>query len=126
MIEDVITLLSDVHGQRCHRMHGIGHVFVDLEHVGLVGKKTVSGYGNRRLKLLLHQNVVSLRKTLHPRCFSRLSCEMSTRRDHPIDGFLLSAMSSPKEIAIKSQRVFHCRGKVGLFFTGLRDIGSSS
>ena len=33
-----------------------------------------------------NQHVVSFRKTLYPRCFSRLSCELSTRREHPREG----------------------------------------
>ena len=41
--------------------------------------------------------------------FSQLSCEMSTRREHPRVGCLFSAMSFPDEVALKSQRIFYCK-----------------
>ena len=43
----------------------------------------------------------------NPHCFSRLSWEMRTRREHPREGCLFSAMSFPKEIALKDQRTFY-------------------
>ena len=63
---------------------------------------SVSGYTDRRLKTWLHQYVVSLSRTLHPHCFSRLSCEMSIIWEHPGIGCLFSAMSFSREMAHKS------------------------
>ena len=51
-----------------------------------------------------HQYVVSLNKTLYLHCFSRLSCQMSTRLGHPRQGWLFSAMSFSEEIALRHQR----------------------
>ena len=50
----------------------------------------------------LHQYVVSLSKTLYPHCFCRLSCEMSTRREHPHEGCLFSAISFLEKLALKN------------------------
>ena len=48
--------------------------------------------------------VESLSRTLNPHCFSRLSCEISTRREYrPREGCLFSAMSSPEEICCNSK-----------------------
>ena len=44
-----------------------------------VVRMSVYGYRGRRFEPRQHQYVVSLSKTLYPHCFSRLSCEMSTR-----------------------------------------------
>ena len=49
---------------------------------------------------------VSMSKTLYLHCFSRLSREISTRREHPHEKCLFSAMSSPEEIALKN-RLFY-------------------
>ena len=72
-----------------------------MENIGHVSKISVSGYGDRRFKTLLHQYVVSLSKTLNPHCFCRLNCEISTRRLQTREGCLFSAMSIPKEIALR-------------------------
>ena len=40
---------------------------------------SVYKYRGRRFEPRQHQYVVSLSKTFYPHCFSRLSCEMSTR-----------------------------------------------
>ena len=51
---------------------------------------------------------MSLSKTLNLRCFSRLSCEVSTRWGQPREGWLLSAMSSPEGNSLKkSTHTFH-------------------
>ena len=76
------------------------------EYIGQVGKISVSEYSDRRFKPRLQRYVVSLSMTLNPHCFSRLSCEMSTRRGHSHEGCLLSAMSFPEEIALKNQLIF--------------------
>ena len=60
----------------------------------------------QRFKPRLHQYVVSLSKTLNPHCFSRLSCEMSTRQKHAREGCLLSAVSSLEKIALKNQHIY--------------------
>ena len=59
------------------------------------------GYRGRRFKQSLHQDVVSLSKTLNLHCISGLSCYMCTRRDLPCGECLFSAMSTPKEKALK-------------------------
>ena len=64
--------------------------------MGYVGKKSFSGYTDRRFKPRLHQYVVSLSKTLYPNCL-----EMSTKREYPREGYLFNAMSFPEEIAYK-------------------------
>ena len=78
-----------------------------LEHIGHVGEMSVCGYRDRHLKARLHQYVVFLSKRLNPHCFSRLSCEMSTRREHSREGCLFSAMSFPEEIALTNQCIFY-------------------
>ena len=45
-------------------------------------------------------------KTINQRCLSRLSCEMSTRREYPREESSLSVMISPEDIALKNQRLF--------------------
>ena len=77
-----------------------------VEHIGHVGKMSVSGYGDGRFNPLLHQYIVSLSETLNPQYFCRLSCEMSTRQEHPREGCLVSAMSSSEEVVIINN---HCR-----------------
>ena len=42
----------------------------------------------------------------NPICISRLSCEMSTRREHPREGCLFSAMSFPEEMTLKINAFF--------------------
>ena len=69
--------------------------------IGHVDKISVSGYRGQRFKPQVHQYVVSLSKILNLHCFSRISCEMSTRRDHPLEGCLFSDMHSPEEISLK-------------------------
>ena len=76
---------------------------VNVEHIGHVVKMSVSGCRYRRFEPRLHQNVVSLSRKHNPHCFSRLSCEMSSRREHPREGSLFRAVSSPEEIAMKHQ-----------------------
>ena len=61
---------------------------------------SVSAYSDSCFLRRLDQFVVSLSKVLNQYCFNRLSCEMSTRREHPREGCLLSAISYPKEIAL--------------------------
>ena len=58
---------------------------VRQEHIGHVVRMSVSGYRGRRFEPR-QQYVVSLSKTLYPRSFSRLCCEMSTRWGQPQDG----------------------------------------
>ena len=57
-------------------------------------------------KTVYHQYVVSLSKTLNLHCLSRLSCEISTKRKHPREGCLFSAISYTEEIALRYQRFF--------------------
>ena len=57
-----------------------------LKHIGRLVRMSVSGYRGRRFEPR-HLYVVSLSKTLFPHCFSRLSCEMSTRWGQPRDGY---------------------------------------
>ena len=54
-----------------------------LEHIGYECEMSNSGYSNERLKLQLLQYVVSLSKALNLHWFSRLSCEMIIRLEHP-------------------------------------------
>ena len=56
-----------------------------LEHIGHVVGMSVSGYIGWRFEPR-QQYVVSLSKTLYPQCFSRVSCEMSTRWGQPCEG----------------------------------------
>ena len=49
----------------------------DMDHVGHVGRMSVSGYRYRRFEPKQRQYVVSLSKTHCPHCFSRHSCEIS-------------------------------------------------
>ena len=48
-------------------------------------RMSVSGYRGRRFEPR-QQYVVSMCMTLYPHCFSRLSCEMSTRCGQPREG----------------------------------------
>ena len=77
-----------------------------MQHIGHVGRMSVSGYRDRWFKPQLHQCVLSLSKVLSPHCFKRLSCEMSTSREHPSEGCLFSAMSFTEEIALKHYFIF--------------------
>ena len=77
-----------------------------LEHISHVVKMSVSGYRYRWFGPRLLQYVVSLSKTFNPHCCSRLSCEMSTRREHHREGCLFCAMSSPEEISLKMSTYF--------------------
>ena len=58
----------------------------DLEHIGHVVRMSVSGYRGRQFESRQHQYAVSLSRRLYPLCFSRLSCEMSTRWGQPREG----------------------------------------
>ena len=55
------------------------------EHIGLVVRMSILDTKGRRFEPQ-HQYVFSLSKRLYPHCFSRLSCEMSTRWGHPREG----------------------------------------
>ena len=57
------------------------------EHIGHVARMSASGYRGRRFEPRQHQYVVSLSKTLYPRCSSRLRYEMSTRWGQPLEGW---------------------------------------
>ena len=59
-------------------------IFFIQEHIGHLVRMSVSGYRGWRFEPR-HQYAVSLNKTLYPHCFSRLSCEMSTRWRQPRD-----------------------------------------
>ena len=61
------------------------YLMKDQEHVGHVVRMSVSGYRGRRFEPR-HQYGVSLSKTLYPHCFSRLSCNVSTRWDNLMKG----------------------------------------
>ena len=63
----------------------LGQIVGTLEHIGSLARMSVSEYRGRRYEPR-QQNVVSLSKTLYPHCFSRLSCEMSTRWGQPREG----------------------------------------
>ena len=77
--------------------------FKILEHIVHVVKVSVSKYRYRRLKLFLPQYALSLSKTLHSNCLSRLRCEMSSRSGHPHEGCFFGVMSSPEEIKVKNR-----------------------
>ena len=55
------------------------------EHIGRLARISVSGYRGRRFEAW-QQYVVSLSNMLYPHCFSRLSCEISTRWGQPPEG----------------------------------------
>ena len=55
---------------------------IDHNDIGHVVRLSVSGYRGLRFEPR-HQYFVSLSKTLYQHCFSRISCEMSTRLIHP-------------------------------------------
>ena len=57
-------------------------VTTTTEHIGRLVIMSVSGYRGRLFEPR-HQYVVSLSKTLYQHCFSRLSCEMTTRWGQP-------------------------------------------
>ena len=69
-----------------------------LEHIGHVGKISVSGYSNRQFKPRLRQYNVSLSKNSH--CFFRLNWQMCARRELPHEGYLFSAMNFTAEIIL--------------------------
>ena len=56
-----------------------------LEHIGIVVRMSILDTKGRRFEPQ-HQYVFSLSKRLYPHCFSRLSCEMSTRWDNLVKG----------------------------------------
>ena len=56
-----------------------------IEHIGLVVRMSILDTKGRRFEPQ-HQYVFSLNKRLYPHCFSRLSCEMSTRWGQPREG----------------------------------------
>ena len=74
-----------------------------LEHIGHVVKTSVSKYRDLQIAPRLHQYAVPLSRTLNLHCFSHHSCKMSTRREHPSERCLFSAMSSPGEKALKTK-----------------------
>ena len=57
-----------------------------IEHIGLVVRMSILDTKGGRFEPQ-HQYVFSLSKRLYPHCFSRLSCEMSTRWGQPREGF---------------------------------------
>ena len=65
---------------------------------------SVSGYSGRWFEPRQHQYVVCFSKTLYPRCFSRLNCEMSTRWGQPREG--CSVLSFSEEIVRKNDAFF--------------------
>ena len=77
-----------------------------LEHIGHVVMMSVPGYRDRWFEPWLHQYVVSLSKTLYLHCFSRLSCEMSNKKEHLCEGCLFSSIGFSEEIVYKNQRNF--------------------
>ena len=54
-------------------------------HIGLVVRMSILDTKGRRFEPQ-HQYVLYLSKRLYPHCFSRLSCEMSTRWGQPREG----------------------------------------
>ena len=54
-------------------------------HIGLAVRMSILDTKGRRFEPQ-HQYVFSLSKRLYPHCFSRLSCEMSTRSGQPREG----------------------------------------
>ena len=56
-----------------------------LEHIGLVVRMSIWDTKGRRFEPQ-RQYIFSLSKRLYPHCFSRLSCEISTRWGQPRDG----------------------------------------
>ena len=76
-----------------------------LEHIDYVVKMSVSGYSKRRFKHRLHHFTVSYSMIFNPHCFIRLSCEISTGREHPSGGCLFSAMSFREEISLRRHRI---------------------
>ena len=67
---------------------------------------SVSGYSDRQFTARLHQTRLYQNKTHAPHCLCRLIYEMSTRREQPREGCLLSAMSFPEKTALKNQGIF--------------------
>ena len=61
------------------------HQTKGLNHIGLVVRMSILDTKGRRFKPQ-HQYVFSLSKRLYLHCFSRLSCEMSTRWGQPCEG----------------------------------------
>ena len=102
------------------------YVWNSSAHIVQVGKMSVSGYTDRRFESRQHLYVVSMNKTLYPHCFSHLRCEVSTRRKHPREGCLFSAMSFSEEIALSNQRFFLFDKPFFSTFYVIRDsLGSS-
>ena len=60
-------------------------VLLLLYHIGLVVRISILDTKGRRFEPQ-HQYVFSLSKRFYPHCFSRLSCEMSTRWGQPREG----------------------------------------
>ena len=68
---------------KTNRIFGSNSILVVfLEHIGHLVRMSASGYRGRQFERR-HQYVVSINKTVYPHCFSRLSCEMSTRWEQP-------------------------------------------
>ena len=57
----------------------------DYSYIGLVVRMSIWDTKGRRFELQ-HQYVFYLSKRLYPHCFSRLSCEISTRWGQPREG----------------------------------------
>ena len=69
----------------CSRLAALHDAPRTLEHIGLVVRMSILDTKGRRFEPQ-HQYVFSLSKRLYPHCFSRLSCEMSTRWGQPREG----------------------------------------
>ena len=65
-----------------------------------------SGYSHWWIIQWLHYYVVSLKKTHHTHCFSWLSWEINTSREHPHRKYSFSAMSHPWETSHKIHLFF--------------------
>ena len=77
MLRNLIYLI--VFGVVCGSYFGI------FEHIGVVVRMSILDTKGRRFEPQ-HQYVFSLSKRLYPHCFSRLSCEISTRWGQPREG----------------------------------------
>ena len=60
-------------------------IILQIWHIGLVVRMSILDTKGRRFEPQ-HQYVFSLSKRLYPHCFSRLSCELSTRWGQPREG----------------------------------------
>ena len=78
------------------------HLLIIRVHIGCVDMTLA--FQNHQLC----QCVVSLSKTLYPHCLCRLSWLFGTGRGHPRLACLLSAVSSPEELALKIKAFLYC------------------